>query len=66
LVILGINKPFVVEVMSKAAEPSGFVVPIPTWAYELAVNNTAAKSVKICFIGLIVYLMVSLVAEFNS
>jgi hypothetical protein len=27
------------------------VVPIPTWAYVLAFNTTAAKSVKICFIG---------------
>jgi hypothetical protein len=52
LVILGINKPFVVEVMSKAAEPSGFVVPIPTWAKVVAVSNTTAKNVKICFIGL--------------
>jgi len=51
LVILGINNPFVVEVISKAAEPSGFVVPIPTWAYVVAVNNTATKNVNNCFIG---------------
>jgi len=29
-VILGINKPFVVEIISKAAETSGVVLPIPT------------------------------------
>ena len=43
-----------VEVISKAAEVLGFVVPIPTWAYVLAFNTTAAKSVKICFIGFLI------------
>jgi len=43
LVILGINKPFVVKVMSKAAEPSGFVVPIPTWAKVAAVTKMPLK-----------------------
>ena len=52
LVILGINNPFVVEVISNADEASGVVVPTPTWAYVVAVSNTAAKNVKICFIGL--------------
>jgi hypothetical protein len=51
LVILGIRNPFVVEVISKADEESGVVAPTPTWAYVLAVNTTAAKNVKICFIG---------------
>ncbi|MGK0421799.1 MAG: hypothetical protein ACJAT9_001475 [Polaribacter sp.] len=41
-----------VDVISNADEASGVVVPIPTWAYVVAVNNTAAKSVKICFIGM--------------
>ena len=55
LVILGINNPFVVEVISNAAEPSGVIVPKPTWAYAVAVNNTAAKNVKNCFIGLFLF-----------
>jgi hypothetical protein len=32
VVILGGKNPFVVEVISNAAEVLGFVVPIPTWA----------------------------------
>ena len=28
----GTNNPFVVDVISKAAEAAGVVVPIPTWA----------------------------------
>jgi len=45
LVILGGRKPCVVLVTSNAAEPSGFVVPIPTWAKDVKLTaNSAAKS----------------------
>jgi hypothetical protein len=44
----------VLEVRSKADEASGVVVPIPTWAYVLAVHNTAAKNVKIFLIIIVV------------
>jgi hypothetical protein len=60
VVILGINKPLVVEVISKAAEASGFYVLIPTWAKVLAVNNNAAKRGKKCFIGLFFLIVVLL------
>ena len=46
-VILGINNPFVVEVISKAAEASGVVVPTLTWVDVVAVSNTAAKIVNV-------------------
>jgi hypothetical protein len=43
VVIRGGNKPAVVEVISKAAESSGMVVPTPTWAIlvKLAAINAA-------------------------
>jgi hypothetical protein len=54
-VIRGTSNPPVVEVISNAAEASGFSLLIPTWAKVVAVSNTAAKSVNMFFIGLLVY-----------
>jgi hypothetical protein len=44
----GINKPSVAETISNAA--SGVVVPIPTCACNVIVNNIAATKVTIGFI----------------
>lgn len=36
---LGISKPLLVAVMSKAEEANGDVVPMPTWAKIVEVNS---------------------------
>jgi hypothetical protein len=49
---LGINTPLSVELISKTEDASGFVVPIPTCAYNLIKQKVQEKTNNnICFIN---------------
>jgi hypothetical protein len=65
-VILGINNPFVVEVISNAADSSGFSLLIPTWAKVVTVISTAAKSVNNYFISVFYFLFLKDIYFFKT